>query len=190
VLRQLRRIGSIDPTTSVSTSSTATPAAARPLPHRVSAPVSYAARSARAPAAPPLRRFARDRDHCVAGGVELLFRFALRRLDHQGAGDDQGEVDRRRVKAVVHQALGDIQRRDVVLLLLLVVERHLVQRGGVVRQVIVAAQSGADVIRVQHRELGDAPQAGRAHRADVRQGARTSTPKLPLKARMRPIESG
>src|ERR671927_419152 len=48
----------------------------------------------------------------IAGAVYVL---RLRRLDHQRLRDDQREVDRRRVEAVVHQALRDVERRDPVL---------------------------------------------------------------------------
>ena len=51
-----------------------------------------------------------DRDHGVAEAVELAQRLALGRLDHQRAGDR--EAHRRRVEAVVDQALGDVVDGD------------------------------------------------------------------------------
>ena len=42
--------------------------------------------------------------------VERLARLGLGRLDEQRLVDDQREVDRRRVKAVVEQALGEVER--------------------------------------------------------------------------------
>ena len=47
-----------------------------------------------------------DRDHRVAEAIELVFRFALRRLDHHRPGNR--ERDRRRVEPVVHQPLRDV----------------------------------------------------------------------------------
>ena len=58
--------------------------------------------------------------------VEPLEALALGRLDHQRAVHDQREVDRRRVVAVVDQALGDVERRDAVRLELPVREHALV----------------------------------------------------------------
>src|SRR5437870_4718882 len=51
-----------------------------------------------------------DGDHRVAEAVELALGLALGRLDHEGPGD--GEGDRRRVEAVVHEALGDVHDLD------------------------------------------------------------------------------
>ena len=64
-----------------------------------------------------LGRLARDREHRVAERVERLLRLGLGRLDHQRLGHDQREVDRRRVEAVVHQPLRDVERADAVLAL-------------------------------------------------------------------------
>ena len=50
--------------------------------------------------------FAADRDHRLAKTVQLIFRFALRRLDHYRAG--HRERDGRRVEAVIHQTLGHV----------------------------------------------------------------------------------
>ena len=57
-----------------------------------------------------LRDLGADRDHRVAEAVELVERLALGRLDHQRAGDR--EAQRRRVEAVVDQALGDVFGAD------------------------------------------------------------------------------
>jgi hypothetical protein len=51
-----------------------------------------------------------DRDQRVAEAVELGLRLALGGLDHQRARDR--EAHRRRVEAVVHQALGDVLDLD------------------------------------------------------------------------------
>ena len=50
--------------------------------------------------------FAADRNHRVAETVELVLRFALRRLDHHCARDWPGNG--RRMKAVIHQTLGHV----------------------------------------------------------------------------------
>ena len=119
----------------------------------------------------PLFRLARDRQHCVAERVELFLRLGLGRLDHQRARDDQREVNRRRMEAVIHQPLRDVERVHIVRQLILVAEHDLVQRRRVVRQVIRAFQPRANVVRVQHRELRDSAHAVRSHRAHVRQRA-------------------
>src|SRR6202163_3758455 len=56
-----------------------------------------------------------DGDHRIAEPVELLFRLALGRLDHQRSG--HGERDRWRVEAVVHQPLRDVFHVDAARLL-------------------------------------------------------------------------
>ena len=50
-----------------------------------------------------------DRQHRLGERVQRLLRLGLGGLDHQRLGHDQREVDRRRVEAVVHQPLGDVQ---------------------------------------------------------------------------------
>ena len=77
-----------------------------------------------------------DRAHRGDEGVEARLPLGLRRLDHQRAGHDQREVDRRRVEAVVHQALADVDRVHAALRLLLVGEDDLVQGRRVVLQVV------------------------------------------------------
>ena len=56
------------------------------------------------------------RQHRVRELVERLEVFRLRRLDHDRLFDDQREVDRRRVEAVVEQPLRDVERVHAVLL--------------------------------------------------------------------------
>src|SRR3954454_18021124 len=50
-----------------------------------------------------------DLDQRLSESVERLDRLGLRWLDEHHLGDGQGKVDRRRMKAVVDQALGDIE---------------------------------------------------------------------------------
>ena len=56
-----------------------------------------------------------DANHDVAEAIELLLRFALRRLDHQRPG--HWKRHRRGVKSEVHQALGDVGFVDAARLL-------------------------------------------------------------------------
>ena len=101
-----------------------------------------------------LRRLARDREHRVGERVERLLRLGLRRLDHQRLRDDEREVDRRRVEAVVHQPLGDVERRDAVLALQRARREHeLVHAEPVERQVVRVLQPREQVVRVQHGDL-------------------------------------
>ena len=52
----------------------------------------------------------RYRQHRLAEGVQRLFPLRLRRLHHQRLVNDEREVDRGRVEAVVDEPLGDVQR--------------------------------------------------------------------------------
>ena len=58
-----------------------------------------------------------DRDQRIGERIERLDRFGLGRLDQHPLLDDQREVDRRRVEAVVDQPLGDVEGADAGLLL-------------------------------------------------------------------------
>src|SRR3712207_9204262 len=53
----------------------------------------------------------------VGERVERLLGLRLGRLDQQRLVDEQGEVHRRRVEAVVEQALGEVERLDAELAL-------------------------------------------------------------------------
>ena len=117
------------------------------------------------------RRLARDREHRLAELVQPLLRLGLGRLDHQRLGDDQREVDRRRVEAVVHQPLGDVERRDAVLLLQRPRrEDELVHAQPVERQVVRVLQPGEQVVGVQHGR----PPTSRGAPARTRGCTRTS----------------
>ena len=59
-----------------------------------------------------------DGFHRVDEGVEGAFALALCGFDHEGLGDDLGEVHGGRVEAVVHEALGNVQGPHAVSLLL------------------------------------------------------------------------
>ena len=56
----------------------------------------------------------RDLLHGVDELVELFFRLALGRLDHQRAGNNQREADRVRMETVVDQPLGDVAGLDAL----------------------------------------------------------------------------
>ena len=70
-----------------------------------------------------------DGNHRVAETIELVLRFALRRLDHDRAGNRPGNG--RRVKAVIHQTLGDVFHFDARALARPQVENALVRHEAV-----------------------------------------------------------
>jgi hypothetical protein len=63
-----------------------------------------------------LGRLGEDRRDRLGEGVERLLRLGLRGLHEQRLVDQQREVDRRRVVAVVQEPLGQVQRPDPQLL--------------------------------------------------------------------------
>src|SRR5262245_22318832 len=64
-----------------------------------------------------LARFLDDTADRRHESVELLPRLRLRGLDHHRALDDEREVDRRRMEAVVQEPLRDVEGADAGLLL-------------------------------------------------------------------------
>jgi hypothetical protein len=110
--------------------------------------------------------FAVNGNHRVAEPVEFGLRFALRWLDHHRARDRPAQ--RRRVKAVIHQPLGDVFRRDA--LEFAQIENALVRDEMAVTLVErreIFLQTLRDVIRVEDRDLRCFGQTGGAHRGDV-----------------------
>jgi hypothetical protein len=114
-----------------------------------------------------------DRRDRVDERVERLAGLRLGRLDEQRLVDDEREVHRRRVHAVVEQALGEVQRADAELLL----HRrpgedelvHAALPEGERQAVADAlAQPRKQVVGVEHRHLADVLQPLGAERADVR----------------------
>src|SRR5256714_1407144 len=92
---------------------------------------------------------ARDGEHRVTECVQRFLRLGLRRLDHQRLGDDQREVDRRRMEAVVHQALRDVEGRDPVLALERArAEHELMHAKPVERQAVRILEPCKDVVGV------------------------------------------
>ena len=116
-------------------------------------------------------------NHRVAKTVQLSLRFALRRLDHERAGNRPGQ--RRRVKTVIHQPLGHVLGGDIL-------EPAQIQNALVRDQIAMTAikrreiilQPPGDVVRVQDGKLGGLGQAVRAHHGNVhprnRQDARAA----------------
>ena len=96
-----------------------------------------------------------NREHRVRELVERLFRLGLGRLDHERLRDDQREVDRRGMEAVIHQPLRDVERRDAVVALQRPGAQHeLVHREAVVRKVVRLPEAGEQVVGVENRDLG------------------------------------
>ena len=136
-------------------------------------------------------RLARDRDHRVGECVERLFGLRLRRLDHQGLGDHEREVDRRRMEAVVHQPLRDVERRDAVLALQRAGAQHeLVHRETVVREVVRLSQQSEQVVGVQDgglRHLAEAWAVGADVRVRANEHAERSREAAHLADRLRTV---
>ena len=139
-----------------------------------------------------LGRLARDREHRVAERVERLLRLGLGRLDHQRLGDDQREVDRRRVEAVVHEPLRDVERGAAVLALQRARrEDELVHAEPVERQVVRVLQPREDVVRVEHGRLGHLAQPRPPHpqeRVRADEDAERAGEAAHLADRLRPVE--
>ncbi len=108
---------------------------------------------------------------CMAADelVEGLLALGFGGLDHDGAVNHQRKIDRRRVEAVVHQALGDIQGGDLVGLLAFVGEDAFVHAGAVKGQMVVRLQPLLDVVGAQDGALAGRFEVG-PHAADVAVG--------------------
>nr|GEU28245.1 hypothetical protein [Tanacetum cinerariifolium] len=110
-----------------------------------------------------------DGDHGVDEAVHLHFRFAFRRLDHQGAG--YREAHGRRMETEVHQALGHILVGDAGgVLQRTQVDDALVRHQAVVARVqhrIVRRQAAGDIVGAQDGVLGGGRQTFGAHHGDV-----------------------
>ena len=123
-----------------------------------------------------LGRLGEDLADDLGEGVERLARLGLRRLDEQRLVDQQREVDRRRVEAVVEQPLGEVEGADAELLLHRAAGEHeLVHAGAVERDGQVLAgrllEPRQQVVRVEHRGLRRLLQPVAAERQDVGEGA-------------------
>src|SRR5712692_1107851 len=115
-----------------------------------------------------------DRDERVTKPVELLLRFALRRLDHERARD--GKRDRRRMEPVVDDALGDVLDLD---------PGRMLERSGVddalvgdaavrpaVQHGIMRREPLRHVVSVEDSDLGGLDESLPPHERDVRPGDR------------------
>ena len=114
-----------------------------------------------------------DGDHGVDEAVQLVQRFALCGLHHQCAW--HREAQRGGVKAVIHQALGNVFCADAVGAAAGFLQRAQVQNAfmrdvavftGIKRGVMVA-QLGADVVGAQDGDLGGLLQTVRTHHAAI-----------------------
>ena len=104
--------------------------------------------------------------------VERRFALALGRLDQHRAVDDEREVHRHRVEALVDQRLGEIERGDA-LGEAFVREQRLVhaRTGGAERRVEHVLEAAQHVVGVEHRIARDLPQAVGAVAEDIGQRA-------------------
>ena len=100
-----------------------------------------------------------DPPHDLHEAIERLAGLGLGGLDHERLLDDEREVDGGRVDALVQDGLGDVQRRHAVLPLLAPRAEHdLVLADPVEGQVVGIGQEDAQVVRGEHRVVGDGPQ--------------------------------
>ena len=109
-------------------------------------------------------------DGAKSGGerVERLQRFGFRGLDHQGFFNDEREIDRRCVEAVVEQAFGDVHRGHAGLLLDSAgTGDEFVHAAVAVRNFQEILDLAEQIIGVQHGVLGSLSQALATERADV-----------------------
>ena len=89
-------------------------------------------------------------DERLGQGFDCLRRLCLRWFDHQRFLNDQGEVDRWWMEAVVDQAFGDVVGADIVLTLLPRAGKHdFMQDWPVVREIVVSVQQDAQIVRIQ-----------------------------------------
>src|SRR3954452_1134067 len=120
-----------------------------------------------------LGALAQDVGDRVGERVERLLRLRLGRLDEQRLVDEQREVDRRRVEAVVEQALGEIERLEPEVLLHRRAGEHelvhadAVVGGGEVLGHALLLEPREQVVGVQHRGLRRLLEAVAAERQDV-----------------------
>src|SRR5437867_12158796 len=96
-------------------------------------------------------------DDLLHGGDELVERFAglrFRRLDHDGAADDQREIDRGRVETVVEKPFGEVERLDSERLERRVREDALVETWTMIGELEHTREAFADVVGIEDRHLG------------------------------------
>src|SRR5262249_36220985 len=104
--------------------------------------------------------------------VERRARLGLRRLDHDRLFDDQGKVDRRRMKPKVEEALGNVQRAYAGACLLAATREHeLVHTASVVGDVVYIGQERTKVVGIQHGGLAERAQTLFAVHTDIGEAA-------------------
>ena len=121
----------------------------------------------------PLGLFA-DLDHRVHEGIELGLAFGLGGLDEEALGDQQREVGRRRVEAVVEQPLGEVHGGDAEGLGLVPEGDDELVAGGPLRIRQFEPGGGQPhhhVVGVQGGVLADPAHAVAAEHSRIRQGA-------------------
>src|SRR5690606_693900 len=113
-----------------------------------------------------------DHDHRFTEAVDLRLRLTLRRLDHQGAGNREG--DGGSVETVIHQPLGDVLHVDAGAAPQLPrVYDALVRHGAVggpVENGVVGLQHASNVIGVEDRDLTCPLQPLCPHQPDIDPG--------------------
>src|SRR5262249_46958180 len=109
-----------------------------------------------------------DLQERLGEGVERLLAFRLRRLDHERLCQDEREIYRRRVVAVVKQALGDVHGADALLALQKSRRRNeLVHAALAVGHLVSVLDVAQQIVGVEDRVLADGTQSLRPQRANV-----------------------
>ena len=113
-----------------------------------------------------LPRLLGDFYHRLNEGVQHLLTLGLGGLYHESLGNDEREVDRRRVEAIIHQPLDDVHGVDI-LGYPSAGEDALVLADAVVGQRVNPLEFGQDVIGRQDGVLARLPQPLGAQHPDV-----------------------
>ena len=90
-----------------------------------------------------------------ANASELLFSLTFRGLDHDRARDDQWEINRWRVEAVIDQSFGNIEGADSQFFLVSIGEHDLVHTGGRVGQMEALLEATTEIIGIQNGRFRD-----------------------------------
>src|SRR5262245_20596909 len=92
---------------------------------------------------------ARYRNQGVGERIQGLAAFGLGRLDHERAGNYEREINCRRVKPVVEQALGNVESMDAVFLLRAIGKNTLVNARLGIRQMEMSLEFFSEIVGVQ-----------------------------------------
>ena len=123
----------------------------------------------------------------VAEAIQLRFGFALRGLDHQRARHRPG--NRRRVKAVIHQALGHVFNCHAGTAADPGCTREPRGHSGRGTAPGIVRQPAGDVIRVEDRHFGRLGESRRSHRRDLHPRNRQNAGAAPRRGRHGPAAS-